>query len=324
MPTYQIDLPFAASSVNQSSLASVSAFTVAAASTAPWTGPSLEPAEEPSIVFTTAAELFAALEATDGDALMVHKVPAEAMRELDRVRDLRQRKVKFFYFSEKSLLIVTIPTGSHETMYNYLQHWLSYEIGRMGLISSWMSVGGTRYPGNSTTGSSGEGDSGGLPLPARGDSEDWPTLVFESGYSQSLISLRMKMRFWFAQSDHDVKIVILAKAFPDSREKRILIEQWQARGTPPRPGATTTRRSQILEPVCLQTINVVWALETPYDEASVELQASAESFNVTRGPLVLDFAMCFLREPNEPNEHDFVFSDKVLQTCAARVWKLSN
>ena len=299
----------------------MSAPTLAAASTAPWTVPSLEPAEEPSIVYTTAPELFAALESVEGDVLTVYKVPIQAMREIDRVRDLRQCKVRFFYFSEKSLLIVTIPTGAHEMLYNRLQLWLSSEVGRMGLISSWMPIGGTRYPGISTTGSSGEGDSGGLPWPARDVLTGWPTLVFESGYSQSLTSLRMKMRFWFALSNHDVKIVVLTKAFPDSREKRILIEQWQERGTPPRPGATTTRRSQILEPVCLQTINVVWALEMPYDEASLELRVSAESFNVARGPLTLDFAQCFLREPIEPIEHDFVFPDEILSGCAAMTWR---
>ncbi|CAK7275613.1 hypothetical protein SEPCBS57363_006800, partial [Sporothrix epigloea] len=128
MPTYQIDLPFAASSANQSSSTSVSAFTLAAASTAPSTVPSLGAAEEPSVVYTTAQEVFAALESVEGDALLVQKVPVEAMRDLDRVRELRQRKVRFFYFAEKSLLIVTIPTGSHEMMYNRLQFWLSGEI----------------------------------------------------------------------------------------------------------------------------------------------------------------------------------------------------
>ncbi|CAK7264346.1 hypothetical protein SEPCBS57363_001023 [Sporothrix epigloea] len=242
------------------------------------------------------------------------------MRDLDRVRELRQRKVRFFYFAEKSLLIVTIPTGSHEMMHGQLDYWLTSEITRMGLKSSWLPVRAKRYPGFSTTGSNGEGDSGGLPRSARNVKRDWPTLVFESGFSQSLISLRMKMRFWFAQSNHDVKIVVLAKAFPDSREKRILIEQWQERGPPPRPGATATRHTQILEPVCLQTINVVWALETPFEGADEGLQASADSFNVTRGPLTLDFAQCFLREPNGLNEHNFICPDEESRDIAALAW----
>lgn len=72
--------------------------------------------------------------------------------------------------------------------------------------------------------------------------------------------------------------------------RKVLYEQWQEREIPHRRGATTTRRTQWLTLVCLQTINVVSALETFCVEVSNELQASADSFDVTRGPLVPDFA----------------------------------
>lgn len=244
---------------------------------------------------------------------------------MDRERERRGRKVRFFYFAEQKYLIVTIPTRSHEELHSPLEAWFLFEVGRMGLLSSWRRTSAGRFPNHPPTGSSGEGDAGGQPLPARRRKDAWPTLVIESGYSQTLPSLRMKMRRWFTLSGHEVKIVLLIKAFPRSREKRVMFEQWQERRlAPPRPGATGTRSqsSNGMSAECIQTINVVWALETPYEEASEEQKFDPASFNVTRGPLVLDFACCFLREPIGPQEHDFVFPDWELQTCAAGVWEL--
>jgi len=52
---------------------------------------------------------------------------------------------------------------------------------------------------------------------------DWPTLVVEPGYSESLNHVRDDMRWWFSESKHDVKIVILAKF--DHRRRCILLER---------------------------------------------------------------------------------------------------
>ncbi len=272
--------------------------------------------------FTTATDVFARLETTGGDVLTVSNVPPHAVQDMDREREARGRKVRFFYFAEHKLLIVTIPTGPHEEMHAHLEGWFLAEVSRMGLFSSWRRTAARRFPEIPSTGSSGEGDSGGQPLPARRRKGAWPTLVFESGYSQTLQSLRMKMRFWFTRSGHEVRIVLLAKAFPGSREKRILFEQWQERRRAPRSGATTTRNAHMVEAGCLQTTSVVWALETPYAEAGEELRVDPASFNVSRGPLRLEFAHCFLREPIGPQEHDFVIPDSELQTCAVGVWEL--
>lgn len=46
------------------------------------------------------------------------------------------------------------------------------------------------------------------------DIHPWPTLVIETGYSQSIIALRQQMRWWFTASQHRVKIVLLIKLDP--------------------------------------------------------------------------------------------------------------
>ncbi|CAK7230779.1 Putative steryl acetyl hydrolase mug81 [Sporothrix curviconia] len=104
----------------------------------------LDSAEEADMSFTTAKDVFAVLERTDGDALTVSNVPARAMQDMDRERDKRGRKVRFFYFSEQKLLIITIPTAPHERMHLSLQGWFLNSVYSMGLYSSWEETAATR------------------------------------------------------------------------------------------------------------------------------------------------------------------------------------
>ncbi|KAJ5969289.1 hypothetical protein N7501_005537 [Penicillium viridicatum] len=60
----------------------------------------------------------------------------------------------------------------------------------------------------------------------------YPSLVIETGVSESLSRLRQDARKWFADSGGDVPIVILIHA----SEKIVSFEQWQlAPSTAPRP-----------------------------------------------------------------------------------------
>ncbi|KAK3349496.1 hypothetical protein B0T25DRAFT_548271 [Lasiosphaeria hispida] len=69
------------------------------------------------------------------------------------------------------------------------------------------------------------------------------------------------MRWWFQTSNHDVKIVLLAKF--DRRQYRILLEKWEEEISRPQ-GAITRRRAAaisqqngILEPVKWQSITII-------------------------------------------------------------------
>ncbi|KAK0730613.1 hypothetical protein B0H67DRAFT_562309, partial [Lasiosphaeris hirsuta] len=48
-------------------------------------------------------------------------------------------------------------------------------------------------------------------LSAQAGKGAWPTLVIEAGVSQTLAQLRIGMQRWFSMSNHEVKIVLLAK-----------------------------------------------------------------------------------------------------------------
>ncbi|EPE03443.1 dead deah box dna helicase [Ophiostoma piceae UAMH 11346] len=283
--------------------------------------PEVDHLPETDVRFTNVPALFACLDAitdSDIDSVTVADVAPSDYAAIDEEFQARGRKTRLFFLAEHKLLIITIPTRSHEKLHLLLYTGIEGQIQQMGLRRAWTASGATRFPGkdaSSSSASQGEGDSGGMPSPERDGEDAWPTIVVEGGYTQSLESLRAKIRFWFARSAHSVKIVVLAKAFPeDKAQKRILIEQWQERDVSvaaARPGATATRLSSMLpsatlqQPVCIQTINIVWALPgVAYDEASPAQRRDPEAFNVPVGP----------------SERDIVLLDDDLQWCASKVW----
>ncbi|KAK3362856.1 hypothetical protein B0T25DRAFT_20258 [Lasiosphaeria hispida] len=138
----------------------------------------------------------------------------------------------------------------------------------------------------------------------------WPTLVIEAGDSSSLEELRRGMRWWFSTSNHEVKIVLLAKL--DRAGRRIILVKWVETTPPPRPGPTT-RAASIRTPNCVQEITIDWTKNTP-----IEIPTS---YVVTRGDLRLEFSLIFLRPPENPREHDILITAPRLQVWASTVWE---
>ncbi|KAK3379739.1 hypothetical protein B0T24DRAFT_612824 [Lasiosphaeria ovina] len=116
---------------------------------------------------------------------------------------------------------------------------------------------------------------------------------------------------WFQASNHEVKIIILAKF--DEQQHHILLEKWEEEISSPqgaimRSRAATMQQNGILNPVKRQSITIT------RDETT-----NPVSYNVTRGVLVLGFRLLFLRDPG-PQEGDFVLSIQDLQLFAEKVW----
>ena len=172
----------------------------------------------------------------------------------------------------------------------------------MGLDDVWYSMGTTTYrtQGHPNR-DGGEGDSSGGPIERQGPL--WPTLVIEAGYSQTLVGLRRDMRWWFSASNHQVKIVLLAKL--DSNHGQIIIEKWQEVPSGPRQGATTTRAAARL----------ATTLEPRRSQLITISRGSNTAHSVSRGPLRLEFALLFLRAPGQ-GEGDIVLPVDVLQLLA--------
>ncbi len=113
------------------------------------------------------------------------------------------------------------------------------------------------------------------------------------------------MKWWFRESHHQAKIVVLAKF----DNPRILVEKWEEEGGV-RPGAMTTRTSSTqLAPVLRQNITITRDATT-----------NPPSYNVARGALVLSFRLVFDREPRA-GESDFAIDIPDLENYADRVWR---
>ncbi|RFU75473.1 dead deah box dna helicase [Trichoderma arundinaceum] len=203
-------------------------------------------------------------------------------------------------------------SGPHEQLHSWLYNRGIYDAIRdMGLGRGWrdltasaFSKGGPYYSSGGG-GGSGEGDSSGAPMPDRDYPGSFPTIVIEGGYSRSLAQLRQKARFWFDISNHDIKIVILAKLI--LAQNKIILERWEERQRDPRMGATTTRRGSEWVASCHQEITI--------SKSSI----SPPAYEVTSGDLVLSFRQLFLRDPRA-GEGDVVIPVTELQWYAAEVW----
>ncbi|KAK3383021.1 hypothetical protein B0T24DRAFT_653832 [Lasiosphaeria ovina] len=293
-----------ASSVSASSVSALSA--VPSASTILTSVKSTKDSDPPTIRFTNTQDLFDIINSTTGDFLTVINVSPNQFTEIERERDTggktgqkkQYRKFRFRRYNTNSrILIITIPTRLHEILH-------------LGLYSPYRR---TRFraekdhPG----GDGAEGDSTGGPWPERGGAGNWPTLVIESGYSETLPELQKDMRWWFQASNYQVKIVILAKF--DDQQHHILLEKWEEEISSPQGAITRSRaaaisQNGILNPVKRQSITIT------RDETT-----NPVSYNVTRGALVLGFRLLFLRDPG-PQEGDFVLSIQSLQLYAEKVW----
>ncbi|UKZ81007.1 hypothetical protein TrVFT333_008774 [Trichoderma virens FT-333] len=147
----------------------------------------------PTIRFTNLADLLRAIAAAPGDALRVTDVSPTVFKRLDE--DYERHRIRLSMYTEDTrCLIITITTGAHEVAHRRLNKEAVSQIDRMGLDANWEDYGNKtfyferRRPGDGGGGGGGGGgkqaDSCGKPVPER--RRGFPTLVIESGYSQTL------------------------------------------------------------------------------------------------------------------------------------------
>ena len=145
--------------------------------------------------------------------------------------------------------------------------------------------GGTRNKGRST---SKEVDTAFKPAAHRPHENDWPTIVLEAGFSESVRQRRNDAWWWLSNIRSTVKIVLI---FTVNRETRtVQIEKWETR---PVTGPFTPSNwppSQVPTPI---------------------QQIIIDPNNVTGAPLILYFHLIYLRAINQnavPPEHDHTFT----------------
>lgn len=220
---------------------------------------------------------------------------------LDRERHQIGRYTRIMYSEEERTMIVKLmPAAGHEVVYTTFVRRLTYSMASMGIpVGEIVEMGSTRFEGRSA---SKEADASMKPIPSRRLATDWPTLVFESGLSESLRHLRTDAKWWLTNSSGQVKIVILIDI--DSYTQKLHIEQWGMLPLPAsRPSTRATAAANNLVPTRVGEISIIQNIATAGSDV----------------PLVLSFNDMFLRPP-DPAEGDFVFSANDLQNWSSSVW----
>ncbi|KAL7962217.1 hypothetical protein V8C34DRAFT_271117 [Trichoderma compactum] len=195
--------------------------------------------------------------------------------------------------------MMTVSTQVHEELGGTLYGELYSHIARMGLGQRWACKGhATFYNTRHTTRSAGakQADSSGGPREGF-PSLRFPTIVFDAGYSQTLNDPRAKASAWFADSDHNVKIVILSKLVPDQRT--LISERWEER----QDGGL------VLVPGCQQRVTIAGSWANPSAYQAVE-----------SSDLMLSFQLLFLRDPG-PGEGDVIIPISWIKEHAQKVWE---
>jgi len=209
------------------------------------------------------------------------------------------RNIRVTYCKDLQTLILKVPTFVHESAHVDFAHKITTRTDRMGLERELAGCGATRYQGRDVEK---EADSSYKPRSLRPLKTDWPTIVLESGVSESLPQLRTDASWWLRNSGGDVKIVLI---FSVKRTTRTIhIEKWENVPAPVTRPHTRLTPPGMLVPTSIQQIDI--------------------SPNGVQGsPLILHFDRIFLRLPNPnavPAEHDLIFTAQDLQTYATDLW----
>lgn len=205
---------------------------------------------------------------------------------LERYRDKKNEPFRLRrYDPDSKLLYITIPTAKHVRLHSEAYDRIRDEMMRKGTTRNDFC--------NIHTATCGikrgdqrqmQGDSGGAPR-WRTTSPLWPTLVIEAGVSASRRQLRQDMRWWFVESQHEVKIVILIKY--DATQRQIIFEKWTEHNViNPQPAGASSAAFH-LEPLCDCIVAVTEQQEDPH-------------FHCVGTPMVLEFEKLFDTHQPDP------------------------
>src|SRR2546423_1815576 len=177
------------------------------------------------------------LEASKASPYLIFRlVTTNDLLDIERARERGEisRGVRMTHYVDWNILIVKVPTVEHEAAHRIFSDQIILETASMGLRWELISIGATTFK---TPRVSKEGDSALKPRSMRPLGADWPTIVLESGWSESLTKLRQDAHIWLENSGGDVKIVLL---FSIGRTARtMIIEKWENRPVPANPSAPT-------------------------------------------------------------------------------------
>jgi hypothetical protein len=240
---------------------------------------------------------------TRNQYLIVRDVDEDIMKH---VEDREYKGVRYEWHGDLEVLIVKVPTKVHETAAATFGSEINFTARTMGLPQierQLLGAGQCRAPGGTP---SKEPDWSMVPANVRPSPDDFPTIVIEVGFSETLQKLRNDARLWFSTSSNDVQIVILIAV--RAANNQIIFEKW-ALG----PVAAGRRRTRHTPPQLPRAEQEITITRTP-----------PNTFVITNGtaPLTLEFNRLFLRLP-VGGEHDVVYTQAQLVDIAEAIFRMA-
>jgi hypothetical protein len=246
--------------------------------------------------------------------LIFRLVTTNGLLEIERGRERGEisRGVRMTHYVDWNILILKVPTAEHETAHGFFRDRLVVRVAGMGLQREFVPTGATKFV---LGGVSKEGDSSYKPKSIRPRRADFPTIVFESGWSESLTRLRQDARLWLEKTGGAVKIVLLFSIGRRASARTMIIEKWENRPIPANPPVPANRPA---------TRSMTRAAATP-PQTPTQIQVvtiDSNSNTVNGAPLTLEFQKIFLRQAVPTRgEHDFTFTAQDLSDFATDIWE---
>jgi hypothetical protein len=246
------------------------------------------------------------LEASEASPYLIFSgVTTDDLLKIERARENGKidRGIRLTHYVDWDILILKVPTAKHEIAHCHFGQKLSARAIRMGLEDDFINIGATKFQ---VRRASKEGDTAFKPLSMRPREADWPTIVIEAGWSESLRKLRLDAGFWLEDSGGDVKIVLLISIGRRRGTKRMIIEKWENRpisANRPATRSITGAGGNASTATKIQAITI-----------------NSNSNTVNGAPLTLEFQKIFLRQVVPPLEHDFTLTAQDLLAFATTFW----
>ncbi|CAG8068494.1 unnamed protein product [Penicillium nalgiovense] len=213
----------------------------------------------------------------------------------------------------QQVVIRIIPSKAHERVTRSFSNKLVAKLLNMGIdTDDYTMNSASRYEGRTCDK---EADESLTPSRNPSEDDDWPSLVIETGLSESEAQLRADASWWFSNSDHQVNIVILFR-IKRSPQRRVVIRLYHLE-------PTTSRITRGLQADVQRTL--LSAPPPPPSQTDSKtvprpLLAAEEivitSTDVQNAPLELNFESVMRRRP-VPNtrERNITFTADDLAAC---------
>ncbi|CAG8894134.1 unnamed protein product [Penicillium egyptiacum] len=215
-------------------------------------------------------------------------------------------------------VIRIMPSKAHKRVTRSFSNKLVAKLLNMGIDpDDYTMNSASRYNGRTCDK---EADESLTPLGNPSEDDDWPSLVIETGLSESEAQLRADAHWWFSNSDHQVNIVMLFH-IQRSPERRVVIKLYHLEPITPRitRGLQADVRRALLSvppppPSQLDSRTVL----RPHLAAKEIVIAPTD---VQNAPLELDFESVMRRRP-APNtrERNITFTAEDLAACCRYVF----